>query len=288
MSKRKLILAKNPLLSGPALEERTKLGIPYREIDINLIDPDPNQPRTSFDPERLNELKHSIETYGVLSPVLVRPGKVSGRFILIAGERRFRASQLAGKKVIPALIDSGQEGSADRTLAMQLVENLQRADLSSLERAHAIGALRDSHHLSVRDIAERLGISKSMVQRSLDILTLPDDLLNALRGGASESKILLLAKIDDPEIRATYLKDIESLTRGQLQKNLERQPKNSDDTEKDLSPDDKRVVEEIQRAVGLRVRLMRSSSQPEAGKLSIDFYSNSDLQELFRKLVAEI
>ena len=287
MSKRKLVLAKNPLLSGPALDERTKLGIPYREIDIGLIDPDPNQPRTSFDPEKLNELRQSIETYGVLSPVLVRPGKVSGRFLLIAGERRYRASQLAGLKVIPVLIDSGREGSADRTLAMQLVENLQRADLSSLERAHAIGALRDSHQLSVRDIAERLGVSKSMVQRSLDILTLPDDLLNALRSGASESKILLLAKIDDPEIRATYLKDIETLTRGQLQKNLERQPKNSDDGERELSPDDKRVVEEIQRSVGLRVRLMRSSAHPEAGKLSIDFYSNSDLQELFRKLVAE-
>lgn len=287
MSKRKLVLAKNPLLSGPALDERTKLGSPYREIDIGLIDPDPNQPRTSFDPEKLNELRQSIETYGVISPVIVRPGKASGRFLLIAGERRFRASQLAGLKAIPALVDSGKEGSADRTLAMQLVENLQRADLSSLERAHAIGALRDSHQLSVRDIAEKLGVSKSMVQRSLDILTLPDDLLNALRGGASESKILLLAKIDDPEIRATYLKDIESLTRGQLQKNLERQPRNSDDGERTLSPDDKRVVEEIQRAVGLRVRLMRSTVQPESGKLTVDFYSNSDLQELFRKLVAE-
>ena len=287
MTKRKLVLANNPLLSGPRLEDRERTGIPYRELALNLIDRDPNQPRVNFDEERLNELCESIKTYGVLSPILVRPGKNPGRYHLIAGERRFRAATKAGLQTIPALIDQDADTSGSRTLAMQLVENLQRADLSSLERAHAIGALKDTYNLSVRDVAERLGVSKSMVQRSLEILELPDDLLNALREGAAESKILLLAKIENEEIRASYLKDLDVLTRRQLEKDIEKAEPEDVRPEKILSPEDLRITDEIQRALGLKVKMIKSSPEQEGGKLVIEFYSNSDLQELFRKLVSE-
>lgn len=286
MSKRKLLLANNPLLSGPRLEERERTGSPYREIPISLIDRDPNQPRVNFDEEKLQELATSIRTYGVLSPLLVRPGKVPGRYDLIAGERRFRAAQIVGLSSVPAMIDQEDVGSEQRTLAIQLVENLQRADLSPLERAHAIGALKETYGLSVRDVAERLGVSKSMVQRSLEILELPDDLLNALREGASESKILLLSKIDNEEIRASYLKDIELLTRNQLEKDIEK-----NGAEKvgkvNLSPEDQRITDEIQRSLGLKVKMIKADPGQESGKLVIEFYSSGDLQEIFRKLVSE-
>lgn len=285
MSKKKLVLAHNPLLSGPPLNERERIGIPYRVLRIELIDKDSKQPRHNFGEERLQELAKSIRLYGVLSPILVRPGKTAGRFSLISGERRLRAAQMAGLESIPALIDQGEDGSEQRTLSMQLVENLQRADLTPLERAHAIGALRDSHKFSVRDIAEKLGISKSMVQRSLEILELPDDLLNALKDGASESKVLLLSKISDPEIRASYLKDLESLTREQLEKGVGRRDKSSKIIA--LSSEDRRISDEIQRALGLRVKLQRPSPGSEAGRITIDFYSTQDLQEIFRRLVAE-
>jgi ParB family transcriptional regulator, chromosome partitioning protein len=91
VNKRKLVLANNPLLSGPPLEQREKSGVPYRELAISSIDRDENQPRTHFDEERLLELASSIKTYGVLSPILVRPGKSQGRYDLVAGERRLRA-----------------------------------------------------------------------------------------------------------------------------------------------------------------------------------------------------
>jgi ParB family chromosome partitioning protein len=287
MSKRKLVLANNPLLSGPALGERDRGGIPYRVLPLASIDRDPNQPRTMFDEERLNELSSSIKAYGVLSPILVRPSETPGRYTLISGERRMRAAHLAGLSSIPTIVDQREEGPEDRTLAIQLVENLQRADLSALERAHAIGALRDTYKLSVRDIAEKLGISKSMVQRSLEILELPDDLLSALRDGASESKVLLLAKISDPDIRASYLRDLESLTRSELEKNMRKGTSQEDRTASvsDVDPEDRRITEEIQRAIGLKVRMMRSAPQSESGRLVIDFYSNQDLQELFRRLV---
>jgi len=290
MSKRKLNLVNNPLFSGPTFQERDRIGTPYREIPISAIDRDPNQPRVTFDEEKLKELSSSIRTYGVLTPILVRLSKTAGRYTLISGERRFRASQLAGLENIPCIIDQDADQSGDRTLAMQLVENLQRADLSPLERAHAIGALKEAHNLSVRDIAEKLGVSKSLVQRSLEILDLPDDLMNALREGASESKILLLAKIEDPEVRSSYLKDLEDLTRNQLKKDLDRAGpaatiRNS--AGKNLTAEDTRITEEIQRSVGLKVRMIKSAPGAERGRLVIEFYSSQDLQEIFRKLVAE-
>lgn len=289
MSKRSFSFANNPLMAGPALEERSRGGIPYREIPISAIEADPNQPRRSFDEEKLQELSESIKLYGVLSPILVRAGALPGRYTIISGERRYRASQIAGLAAIPAIVSQG-EGEDSRTLAIQLVENLQRDDLSSLERAQAIGALRDGHNLSIRDIAEKLSISKSAVQRSLEILSLPDDLLNALREGASESKILLVAKIEDPAVRATYLKDIDVLTRAQIGQSVEqKRPTPSQDTveSKVMTAEDQRIAEEIQRALGMKVRMVRSSPNAEGGRLTIDFYGEGDLQILFRKLVSE-
>ena len=289
MSKRSFSFANNPLMAGPALEERSRGGIPYREIPVSAIEADPHQPRRSFDEEKLQELAESIKLYGVLSPILVRAGALPGRYTIISGERRYRASQLAGLAAIPAIVSQG-EGEDSRTLAIQLVENLQRDDLSPLERAQAIGALRDAHNLSIREIGEKLSISKSAVQRSLEILSLPDDLLNALREGASESKVLLVAKIEDPSIRASYLKDIDVLTRAQIGRGVEAKrssPSVESVESKAITAEDQRISEEIQRALGMKVRMVRSGLNFEGGRLTIDFYGEGDLQILFRKLVSE-
>ena len=289
MSKRNFSFANNPLMQGPGLEERTKGGVPYREIPLSAIEADPNQPRRSFDEEKLQELADSISQYGVLSPILVRAAKLPGRFTVISGERRFRASNLAGLSSIPAVVNQGDE-ALDRTLAIQLVENLQRDDLTPLERAQAIGALKDAHNLSIREIAEKLSISKSAVQRSLEILQLPEDLLIALRDGAAESKVLLLAKIDDPALRASYLKDLDIPTRAELEKNLKNPSNNQandDSVQKQVSAEDIRIADEIQRALGMKVKLSRVNSDSENGRLSIDFYGDVDLQILFRKLISE-
>jgi ParB family chromosome partitioning protein len=289
MVKKKLVLANNPLLSGPALHDRDRLAGPYRELKIASIQRDPKQPRVVFDENKLQELAHSIKMYGVLSPILVRPAATPGNYIIISGERRTRAAQIAGLSFIPAMVEQSDDSSEARTLAIQLVENIQRDDLAPLERAHAIGALKDSYSLSVREIADKLGISKSMVQRSLEILDLPADLLNALREGASESKVLMLAKIEDEEIRASYLKDLDVLTRSQLEQNIERnkvqQVANADKA--GLSSEDQRIVDEVQRALGLRVRLSRVSADSDAGRLVVDFYSTEDLQLVFRRLIAD-
>ena len=225
-----------------------------------------------------------------MSPILVRASKLPGKYQLIAGERRLRASKLAGLSTVPVLLDSDNDESGEVTLAKQLVENMQRTDLTPLERSHAIGALKEAHGLSIRQVGERLGVSKSMVQRSLEILDLPADLLNALREGASESKVLMLAKIDDESKRLELLKELEGLTRKQLQARIDdNSPKKKPKKKKKvgLAAEDRRISEEIQRSVGLKTSLVRSSKDRQQGKLTIDFYSDDDLQLIFRKLVAE-
>jgi ParB family transcriptional regulator, chromosome partitioning protein len=283
---KKLVFANNPLLSGPALTQREGFGIPYREVSLSALDRDSNQPRTRFDEEDIKELAQSIKMYGVLNPVLVRPGKLPGRFQIIAGERRVRAAIEAGLSVIPVIVDTSQDDDGSRTLAMQLVENIHRSDLAPLERATAISALKETYQLSVREVADRIGISKSMVQRSLDILELPDDLLNALRQGASESKVLMLAQIADPAERAKYLEGLDTLSRKDLEAKIRGAVTPRAKTS-NLSPEDGRIADEIQRALGLRVMMTRSASDCNRGKLMIEFYSEEDLQEVFRKLVAD-
>jgi len=288
MTKRSFSFSNNPLLAGPGLDERAKGSGPYREIALSAIEKDASQPRQHFDPDALKELAESIRLYGVISPILIRQAKLPGRFTIISGERRFRAAQIAGLATIPAIVSSGDDTDG-KTLAIQLVENIQRADLSPLERAHAIGALRDAHQLSVRDIAEKLSISKSAVQRSLEILELPDDLLSALRDGAAESKILLLAKISDEKARTEYLKNIDTITRSQLERDITPRSASSvnADVQRVPSAEDIRIADEIQRAIGMRVKLNRSHTSANNGKLTIEFNSDADLQFLFRLFMSD-
>lgn len=286
MAKKPIRFSVNPLLSGPSLEARNKSGSPYRELELSEIDVDPEQPRQEFDQEKLAELAASIKEHGLINPILVRvlPG---GSYRLIAGERRFRAFKLLGKKTIPVIVDQEEEGK--EVLSKQLVENLQRADLNPVERSEAICRLRDEFGISVRDLAQRLGISKSAVQRSLDIRNLPKDLIDALRRGVSESKVLLISQVEDPKVRAQLLEKIDSLTREGLGEEMrEKGGVSHGGTAKKVPPADARVVSQLQQNLGLKVQILRSAKKKEQGKLSIEFYSDSDLEGIVTKLLAEL
>ena len=296
MARKNLKFDLNPLLTGPSLEARTKSGSPYRLLPLSEIDVDPEQPRRSFDPESMSELAASIKEYGVLAPILVRV-TAGGTYRVIAGERRLRASKLLSLDTIPAIIDT-DENEDKSTLAKQLVENLQRADLSPFERAQALGQLRDRHSWSLREIARRLGMSKSLVQRSLELLELPEDLQTALLAGASESKVLLLRRIESRELRRKLLTELQEYSRAGLERRIQQLNAEEDGKElshggtakrgtkhkKALSADDKRVVEEIQRALGTKVLLLRAKNKAGQGKLLLEFYSEEDLSEMHRRL----
>ncbi len=299
MARKNLKFEINPLLAGPSLEARTKAGSPYRVISLSEVDVDPDQPRRSFDTEALAELAASIKEYGVLNPILVRV-TAGGTYRVIAGERRLRACRLLGLDTIPAIIDV-EDNEEKNTLAKQLVENIQRQDLSPFERATAVGQLRDRYSWSVREIARKLGTSKSLVQRSFDLLDLPDDLQAALLSGAAETKILLLAKIEDRALRKDLLEKLEDYSRNALEVKIKELLGEDDSAgvshsgtvaktrispnNKKLSPEDKRLVDEIQRALGTKIQLQRNSSKKGQGKLILEFYSPADLGEMHKRLV---
>ena len=284
MAFKKINLANNPLFVGPTLKERQEISVPYKEILIDLIKFDETQPRKEFNEEKLKELSESIKIYGILQPLTVRESKDG--FILVAGERRLRAAKLAGLQKVPVVVNNSTDD--EKILEIQLVENLQRVDLNSYEKAIAIAALRDSYNLSVRDIAAKLSISKSAVQRSLDILNLPDDLIEALKKGYSESKIFLLADIPTKEQRAVYLNELNLISRDSLKTAVKssKMPK-KEKISKAFRAEDQRVESDIQRALGVKVKVNRTPNS-NGGKLILEFYTDDDFQVIYRKLMSDI
>ena len=293
MTKKSIKFAHNPLFSGPSIKARsTFTSGPFRQISISELELDPEQPRRVYDEQALNNLADSIKSYGILNPILVNQLE-SGGFRIVAGERRYRASKIAGIDIVPVIIEQKPGAKADK-LAVQLVENIQRQDLTSMEKALAIGQLRQSYNVSVREIAKKLGISKSAVQRSLEILELPDDLQAALIAGKQESKILILKSVSDIKKRKQILMKIDDLSRtalislvshGGTSKNTNKDAGKKKSNKKELSTSDKRIIEQIQRSLGSKVKLSRKPGKNnKAGSITIDFYTNSDLEELYKRL----
>lgn len=148
------------------------------KINLDQISPDPNQPRKHFDQTALSELAASIKTYGILQPLVVRPD--NGKYIIIAGERRFKAAKIAGLKSLPVLIRSSQE--LER-LEIGLVENVQRVDLSPIEQAVSIAKLHEQFNLSYEEIAKKLGKAHSTIINMVRLLKLPEPARIALEQG---------------------------------------------------------------------------------------------------------
>ena len=173
------------LLGTPDLESDR-----LRDIDIDRIVPDPNQPRTSFDKTGLEELAASIRTHGVVQPIVIRPLQ-DGVFQIVAGERRWRATQLAGLETMPALVRDTPEHHA---LELALVENLQREDLNAIDQARAYQRLLSEFSLTQEKLASRVGKSRASVANILRLLKLPEEVQKWLQEGvinAGHAKALL-------------------------------------------------------------------------------------------------
>jgi ParB family chromosome partitioning protein len=162
------------------------------QIPLDLIDENPYQTRRTFDPSALNELAESIKASGLAQPIVVRPGP-NGRYVLVLGERRCRASKLAGKTTVSAMVRPlGNEQAAEMTI----VENLQRQDLNCLEQAHAFSRLSRDFNLTQEQIGQRTGVSRESVANYMRLLKLPQGVLDLLgdgRLGFSEARVLLEA-----------------------------------------------------------------------------------------------
>jgi ParB family chromosome partitioning protein len=196
-------------LLGDDVGSRAKGGT-IRNVPLERIDPNPDQPRLTFDEDSLQELAASITEHGVLQPILVRPG-ADGRYQLIAGERRWRSAQIAGLRQIPAIVEEIDDETA---LEIAIIENLQREDLSPLDEALMYERMTTEHGYSLRKLAQKLGKDKGYIENRLRLADAPSEIkqLVSLRNDTLSHAYELL-KVDDPRKRR---KLAEQVARGEL------------------------------------------------------------------------
>lgn len=259
-----------------------------REIPIEEIDRNPFQTRTHVDEAELAELAASITANGVVQPILVRP-QANGRFQLIAGERRWRASQLAGKKTIPAIL---RQVSDEQALEITIVENLQRADLNAMEQARAFERLSREFHMTQEQIATRTGKDRVSVSNYIRLLSLPDGIQKLVEGSQlsfGHAKALMGLKFH-PDLEKTAqrvanlslsVRQTETLVQGMLNPDKgKKEPK----AEPEVDPNVKEVAERLQRALGLKVHIEDKSGR---GRVIIEYANITDFDALMEQLAGD-
>ncbi|MFA5072821.1 MAG: ParB/RepB/Spo0J family partition protein [Nitrospirota bacterium] len=266
-----------PDLSTLDDNERKALGI--IEIELQKIIPNEYQPRKFFDESKLKELASSIKEQGVIQPVIVH--KVGSNYQLIAGERRWRASQLAGLSTIPALV---KDATKRELLEMALIENIQREDLNPLEAAEAYKRLQDEFRLTQEDLAKRVGKERSTVTNFLRLLDLPREVKQYLAAGSlsmGHAKALLsIDKIRDQIQAATLIvKKGFSVREAEALASKIKKPFR----EKTARPNSvlRSVEEKLKKSLGTKVSI---TSRSKGGKIVIEYFSNDELDRIIEKI----
>ena len=265
----------------PAAPSDASAGV--QEVDVDLIAPNPYQPRSVFDAARVTELAESIREHGVIQPLIVsRPSEPGGApYQLIAGERRLLASREAGLRRVPVIV---KEATPQALLELALVENLQRQDLGALEEAFAFRRLSEEFDLTQEAVAMRVGRSRSAVANSIRLLSLSDEMQASLAGGemtAGHARALLA--IEDATVRRLVwrrivehdlsVREAEALAKAGMRTALKRTVRRS----ADLAA----VEETLRGALGTKVELQKGR---KGGRVVIHFYSDEELDSLIDRL----
>jgi ParB family chromosome partitioning protein len=255
-------------------------------VDVDQIEPNPLQSRTIFQPERLQELSQSIQANGIIQPLVVR--RHGERYQLVAGERRWRASKLAGLEQVPVIV---QDLSDAQLLEVTLIENIQREDLTPLEVAHAFDRLVRDLGLSHEEIAGRTGKDRSTITNTLRLLRLPADvqqLVSERRLSMGHARAIL--GLPTPELQRQVAEKASSqgLSVRQVERliqrmTLSREPKSADEVAED--PNVKAAIQELERVLGTRVRIVPKSEQ--RGRIEIEYYSPEDLDRIYELIAGE-
>ncbi|MCS7025522.1 MAG: ParB/RepB/Spo0J family partition protein [Bryobacteraceae bacterium] len=252
-------------------------------LPIDRIDPNPLQPRSIFQADRLRELAQSIESNGIIQPLIVR--QVGERYELVAGERRWRAARLAGLTHVPVVI---QNTAPERVLELSLIENLQREDLNPIEVAQALDRLHREHYLSHEEIARRTGKDRTTVTNMLRLLKLPPDvqlLLAENRISMGHARALLSLQNEEHQrllaekaaAQGLSVRQVERLVRQMTSDRAESEPPKPQD------PNVKAAVAELERVLGTRVRIIEKS--PKRGRIEIDYFSLEELDRIYNYLI---
>jgi ParB family chromosome partitioning protein len=252
-------------------------------LDIAQIEPNPLQPREDFDDEKLKELSSSIKADGVLQPILVR--RAGQKYQIIAGERRWRAAQKAGLHRIPATI---REATDEETLKFALIENIQREDLNPIEEAHAYKALIDRHDLTQETLARQVGKNRTTITNTLRLLGLPDEVqAHVSRGTISMGHARALLGFEDSSAQIDLCEMIvdEGLSVRQVEKLVKKGvPTRKKRPAPTVDPDVRRVEDELQRALGTKVRIRSTGKR---GSLVISFSSPDQLEGIIGRFLEE-
>lgn len=261
-------------LFGPVPEEeQVQENDTLKKLKITEVEPNRDQPRKRFDQEALEELAQSIQEYGLIQPIVVT--KKDGYYSIIAGERRWRASKLAGLKEIPAII---REDNEKINSEIALIENMQREDLNPVEKAMGIKILMDTYKMSQEEVAKKLGKGRSTVANWIRVLNLEPRVLEmAKEGKISEGHCKALLAITDPEKQ--YQAAIQMLERGSSVRQLEKKAKTKETKEEQQRNHIlyKSIEDNFQSFFGSKVRLDPGKRR---GKIIIEYTSNDDLERI--------
>ncbi|MEK7463943.1 MAG: ParB/RepB/Spo0J family partition protein [Patescibacteria group bacterium] len=260
-------------------------------IEVEKIKPNPYQPRRDFDEARLKDLSESIRMYGVLQPLVVTrreftkdDGGLAVEYELIAGERRLRASKLAGLQQVPALIRSGDQ-SDKMKLELAIIENLQREDINSVDRARAFSRLASEFGMKHVQIAEKVGKSREYVSNTLRILDLPEEILTALsEGKLSEGHTRpLLMLTDRKEEQMVLFKEIvlKRITVREAEAFARNTAKDRVRKKSLIDPALAELEQKFKDTLGTKVYIEKKEN---GGRIMIDFFDNQDIQNLLQRL----
>ena len=254
-------------------------------LRLSEIEPEPTQPRSIFEHEPLEELASSIATHGLLQPIIVRNGK-NGYYRIVAGERRWRASKMAGLAEVPVIIIEADDRKAAE---LSLIENLQRENLNALEEAEAYKALIDEYDLTQEEVSSRIGKSRSAISNTMRLLNLPESVLQLIKEKkltAGHARALLA--LNDSELictiaekavaKALSVRQVEALVDSLSEKTKKTTPSTSAVIEVDYVAElEKRVTEQMG-------RLFKIRSKGKCKKIEIEYSDERDLENIIKKL----
>jgi len=247
-------------------------------LPIADIQPNPLQPRSVFDASRLEELANSIETHGIIQPLLVRRKGVA--YELIAGERRLRAAKLAGLTEVPAII---QDYADERILEVALIENIQREDLNPMETAHALERLHTEMNLSHEEIAARTGKDRTTITNMIRLLRLPREvqlLVAERRLSMGHARAILGLTTPELQTQVAEKAAAQGFSVRQVERLVKKVNEPREPSGKALQdPNTRAAVTELESILGTRVRIVEKSE--ERGRIEIEYYSQSELQRLY-------
>lgn len=276
-----LLPTRVPIATAPPAPDREAAS----HILIELIDPNPVQPRRAFQADALQQLADSIVQHGIIQPLVVRHSGT--RFQLVAGERRWRAAKIAGLKEVPAVV---QDISDERLLEVTLIENVQREDLNAIELALAFDRMARELNLSQDEIGHRTGKDRTTVANSIRLLQLPPDLQQLVaerRLSPGHARCLLI--LPEEEMQRQLAEKI--VAHGLSVRQAERMSKRlmeprepGSETDEPLDPNVKAALLEMQRALGTKVRIMEKRGH--RGTIEIEYYSADDLDRIYSVIVS--